>query len=94
MSKRHFVLVMAIAGILCFTVPALLHAQFVPEKSYLGPSLGFYFHGSVPILGANYEYGMNVKDFGNFGLGGLFRYWSYDLGYWSYTDVMICAQGN
>jgi len=98
MSKRHFVLVMAIAGILCFTVPALLHAQFVPEKSYLGPSLGFSFLGSVPEFGVNYEYGMVLQDFGNVGVGGLLRYWSYSEDYfygkWSYTDILIGAQGN
>jgi hypothetical protein len=79
-------------------------AQLSKGKSTIGPSLGFYFFGSTPIFGANYEYAMNtdVGD-GILGIGGLLRYWSWseDIGVfggqswgWSYTDIMIGAQGN
>lgn len=75
-------------------------AQFEKEKSYIGPSIGFYFHGTTPIFGANYEYAMktNVGD-GILGIGGLLRYWSWseDIGSnwgWDYSDFMIGGQAN
>jgi hypothetical protein len=74
------------------------NAQFTPEHHYLGPSLGFSFLGSTPQFGINYEYGMDLQDFGRVGIGGIFRYFSYSEnfldGKWSYTDVLIGAQGN
>jgi hypothetical protein len=79
-------------------LPVLTNAQFEVGKSYLGPSLGLSFLGSVPQIGINYEHGINLKDFGNVGFGGILRYWSYNDsfvgGEWSYSDFLIGAQGN
>ncbi len=74
------------------------NAQFTPNHNYLGPSIGLSFLGSTPQFGANYEYSMDLENFGRVGIGGIFRYWSYsedffDYG-WKYTDVLIGAQGN
>lgn len=79
-------------------LPAVSMAQFETGKNYLGPSLGLSFLGSTPQFGLNYEYGMEMKNFGNVGIGGIMRYWSYsndfDFGQWSYTNFLIGAQGN
>lgn len=79
-------------------VPAVSMAQFETGKNYLGPSLGLSFLGSTPQFGLNYEYGMEVKNFGNVGIGGIMRYWSYSndfaFGQWSYSNFLIGAQGN
>ena len=95
MKKLFFVLILTV---LCTTFS---NAQFVANKHYLGPSIGLSFLGSAPQFGLNYEYGMDVKDFGKLGIGGIFRYWSYseDYGYgssgkWNYTDILIGAQAN
>jgi len=90
--------------ILSFLMFGSSSAQFEKQQHYLGPSLGFYFYGSTPIFGANYEYAMDT-DLGDgiLGIGGLFRYWSWSTeeGYWfgeswgwKYTDIMIGAQAN
>ena len=75
-----------------------INAQFTPNKNYLGPSIGLSFLGSAPQFGANYEYSMDLENFGRVGIGGIFRYWSYSEDYydggWNYTDVLIGAQGN
>lgn len=70
------------------------NAQYEINKHHVGPSLGLYFHGSSVILGGNYEYGMELKDIGKIGIGGIMRYYSYDSGYWDYSDFLIGAQGN
>lgn len=79
-------------------ISSLSHAQFSVEKHYLGPSIGLSFLGSVPQIGFNHEYGMHVKDFGDIGIGGIFRYWGYNQsfwgGEWSYSNVVIGGQGN
>ncbi len=78
-------------------------AQFEAGKHFAGPSIGLTFLGSTFQLGANYEYGMNVKEIGidapgTLGIGGILRYWSYSEGYysgnWSYTSIVIGVQGN
>ncbi len=75
-----------------------INAQFTPNKNYLGPSIGLSFLGSTPQFGANYEYSMDLENFGRVGIGGIFRYWSYSEDYydggWNYTDILIGAQGN
>lgn len=74
------------------------NAQFTPNHHYLGPCIGLSFLGSTPQFGVNYEYGMDLENFGRVGIGGIFRYWSYSedyfFGKWSYTDILIGAQGN
>jgi hypothetical protein len=86
------------AALFVFLFTGISNAQFTPMNNYLGPSIGFSFLGSTPQFGANYEYGMDIKDFGTVGIGGIFRYWSYGEtffeGKWSYTDVLIGVQGN
>lgn len=77
-----------------FMLPSTLHAQFEAGKSYIGPSIGFAFLGSTPDFGVSYEYGLNLKNFGTVGIGGLFRYWGYTTSYWKYQDILIGAQGN
>ena len=86
------------AAVFCFMFSIGVFAQFTPERHYLGPSVGLSFLGSAPQLGVNYEYSMVVQDFGTIGIGGIFRYWGYSEDYhhgkWSYSNVMIGAQGN
>lgn len=78
-------------------------AQFEVGKSHAGPSLSIGFGGWGLGFGADYEYGMSLKDIGvdapgTLGIGGIFRYynWSEDYFYgeWSYTDIIIGAQAN
>lgn len=74
------------------------YSQYELNRSYLGPTIGLSFLGSTPQFGLNYEYSMQLQDFGSVGFGGVFRYWSYSEDYfygkWSYTDILIGAQGN
>ena len=79
---------------LILTVPAVSSAQFETGKNYLGPSLGLSFLGSTPQFGLNYEYGIEMRNFGNVGIGGIMRYWGYSSGQWSYSNFLIGAQGN
>lgn len=83
-----------ISILLVFFIISNISAQFQVGKSYLGPSIGFFFEGSTVQFGANYEYGMKWKDVGDIGIGGIFRYWSWSAGYWSYTGIAIGAQAN
>jgi hypothetical protein len=73
-------------------------AQYIPAKHYTGPSIGLSFLGSSFQFGVNYEYGINIENFGNIGVGGILRYWGYSEnftgGKWSYTNILIGAQGN
>jgi len=78
-------------------------AQFEIGKSHAGPSIGIGFSGYGLTFGADYEYGMSLKDIGvdapgTLGLGGIFRYYNWSEGFggyeWSYTDIIIGAQGN
>ncbi len=75
------------------------NAQYTLGRNYLGPTIGFSFLGSTPQFGVNFEHSMKLEDFGNVGIGGVFRYWSYsETAYnsykWSYTNILIGAQGN
>ena len=90
--------VIASAAILTLLISFNGYSQYDLEKSYLGPTIGLSFLGSTFQLGLNYEYSMELENFGNVGIGGVFRYWSYSETYfsgkWSYTDVLIGVQGN
>lgn len=97
--KRTLLIVLAVLLLSC-----LASAQFEKEKNYIGPSLGFYFYGSTPIFGANYEYALSSINLGSgtVGIGGVFRFWSWStdegnfLGEswgWTYTDIMFGVQG-
>ncbi len=74
------------------------NAQYTPEHHYIGPCIGFAFLGNVPQFGLNYEYSMDLQNFGSVGIGGLFRYWGYSddffYGKVSYTNILIGVQGN
>src|SRR3989339_1626539 len=78
--------------------PVINSAQFEVGKHHLGPSLGLSFLGTVPQIGFNHEYGINLKDFGDVGFGGIVRYWSFNDsfvgGEWGYKDFLLGAQGN
>jgi hypothetical protein len=73
------------------------NAQFVQERSYLTPCLGFAWHGSTPEFGLNYEYSFG-KELKNFGVGGILRYFSYgesfSSGKWNYSYIYIGGQFN
>ena len=73
-------------------------SQYVIGKHYAGPSIGLSFLGSAFQIGGNYEYAMNIENFGNVGIGGVLRYWGYSEnffgGEWNYTNILIGAQGN
>ncbi len=74
-------------------------AQFEVGKHNAGPAIGLSFLGSTVSFGGNYEYAMSVKEIGLdapgvLGIGGIVRYWSYDEGFFSYSDFLIAAQGN
>jgi hypothetical protein len=75
-----------------------LKAQYTVDSHYVGPSIGLSFLGSTFQIGGNYEYAMNVENFGKIGVGGIFRYWGYsdafDAGKLSYTNIFIGVQGN
>jgi hypothetical protein len=77
---------------------SLVYAQYIEGKHYAGPSIGLSFLGSTFQIGGNYEYAMNVQDFGMIGVGGILRYWGYsetfNLGKWKYTNILIGGQGN
>ena len=74
------------------------YSQYDLNKSYLGPTIGLSFLGSTFQIGANYEYSMGLENFGNVGIGGVFKYWNYSENYfegeWSYTDILVGVQGN
>jgi len=75
-----------------------LKAQYTVDNHYVGPSIGLSFLGSTFQLGGNYEYALNIENFGKVGIGGIFRYWSYSDAFYtgklSYTNIFIGAQGN
>lgn len=84
--------------IICLLFQSSVNAQYTPEKHYAGPSIGLSFLGSSFQFGGNYEYGINIENFGIIGIGGILRYWGYSEnftgGKWSYTNILIGAQGN
>ena len=84
--------------IILIAVSPAIYAQFRAQGNYIGPSIGLSFLGSSPELGINYEHGLKLEDIGTIGIGGVFRYWSYSENYldgkWSYTNILIGAQGN
>jgi len=82
----------------CFLFQSNVNAQYTLNKHYAGPSIGLSFLGSTFQIGGNYEYAMQIENFGKVGIGGLLRYWGYNEsffgGKWSYTNILIGAQGN
>lgn len=94
--------VILVLTVLFFTM-GNINAQFEAGKSHAGPSLGIGFSGYGLTFGADYEYGMNLKDIGVeapgiLGVGGILRYYNWSESWysykWSYTDIIIGAQGN
>ena len=89
--------------IVLFLLSSVSFAQFEVGKSHAGPSIGIGFGGYGLSFGADYEYGMSLKDIGvdapgALGIGGIVRYYNWSESYfyyrWSYTDIIIGAQGN
>ncbi len=88
MKKFMMLLTIVIAVIL---VTSTAFAQYEKGKSILGPRLGIGVYGSGLSFGAGYEYGVTNE----ISVGGLLDYYKYDWGYgWSYTYLIIGAQGN
>jgi len=82
-----------------FFICSSLYSQYQISAHHAGPAIGLTFLGSTISFGGNYEYGLSVDEIGldapgKLGLGGIIRYWSYDEGFWSYTDLVIAAQAN
>lgn len=84
-------------------VASTTFAQFEVGKHHAGPSIGIGFGGYGLSIGGDYEYGMDLKEIGvdapgKLGVGGIVRYYSWSESYytyeWSYTDIIIGAQGN
>jgi len=84
-----------------------INAQFEMGKHYVGPSLGVGAGGYGLSFGADYEYGISLKEIGfdepgALGVGVILRYYSWSQSFtflnltyeWSYTDIIIGAQGN
>jgi hypothetical protein len=75
-----------------------VQAQYTEGKHYAGPSIGLSFLGSTFQIGGNYEYALDIENFGMIGIGGILRYWGYSenyiVGKWKYTNILIGAQGN
>lgn len=92
--KRNFLVFTTLCILSTWLFTSTSDAQYVQNKNYIGPSVGFAFLGSTPDFGASYEYGINLQNFGLVGIGGLFRYWGYSEVDWSYTNILIGAQGN
>lgn len=85
--------------IIFLLVQSPVNAQYTIEKHYAGPSIGLSFLGSTFQIGGNYEYALNVENLWKIGVGGIFRYWGYsdafyNGGKWSYTNILLGAQGN
>jgi len=74
------------------------NAQFELNKHYAGASVGMSFLGSAGQFGLDYEYSLELKDFGSVGIGGILRYWGYKENYpsgsWNYSNFVLGAQGN
>lgn len=91
---KYFAFIVII--ILLIHTPA--NAQYTENRHYAGPSIGLSFLGSTFQLGGNYEYALQVENFGLIGVGGILRYWGYSEnffgGKWKYTNILIGAQGN
>ncbi len=84
--------------IFCLLFQYTSEAQYIADKHYAGPSIGLSFLGSTFQVGGNYEYALNVENFGMVGIGGVLRYWGYNenfiVGKWKYTNILIGLQGN
>lgn len=84
--------------LLFFLLNTTTNAQLELNKNYAGVSAGMSFLGSAGQLGLNYEYALELKDFGSVGVGGIFRYWGYNenvlAASWKYSNFVIGVQGN
>lgn len=88
---------LAIFVLLLLTVSSF--AQLKEKDNLLGPSLGFWPHGSAITLGVNYEYQLSQVEIGTISLGGLFRYTSWrnnfpENDYFDYTFITFGFQSN
>jgi len=67
-----------------FVLLILSQASFTQLKegdNLLGGSLGFWAKGEVPMFGVNFESNISQAGIGTFGIGGIFRYYSYTFHY-------------
>jgi hypothetical protein len=59
------------------------NAQLRERDNLLGVSLGFWPVNSAPVFGASFEHEISQAGIGTFGLGGLFRYYTYGVTYFN-----------
>lgn len=88
-----------LAIIILFLSVVSSFAQLKEKDNLLGPSLGFWPHGSAVTLGVNYEYQLAQVEIGTISLGGLFRYTTYRNNfpysdYYDYTFYTFGFQSN
>jgi hypothetical protein len=57
------------------------NSQLKEKDNLLGGSLGFWAKGNVPMFGINFESNISQAGIGTFGIGGIFRYYSYTFNY-------------
>lgn len=74
-------------------------AQLKEKDNLLGASIGFWAKGNVPMFGANFESNIVQAGSGTIGLGGIFRYYTYNFNYSNgdsrrYTFTSFGVQGN
>jgi hypothetical protein len=93
---KHFIIALTlIFGILLCSS----NAQLKERDNLLGGSLGFWAKGNVPMFGVNFESNISQAGIGVFGIGGIFRYYSFTNTYgngdsWRYTFTSFGAQFN
>lgn len=70
-----------ILAIFIMCVMASAQGQINEGDNLLGPSVGLWVKGSVPLFGVNFESHVSQLGSGTIGIGGLFRYYSYTNNY-------------
>lgn len=78
---------------------AVSNSQLKERDNLLGVSLGFWPANSGPVIGANFENEVSQAGVGTFGLGGVFRYYTFGVTYFNgdsrrYNFSSFGLQGN
>lgn len=84
---------------LIFFSSLTLISQIKPENNLAGVSIGLQAKFTSPIIGLNYEFFLPEDNLGIFGVGGIFRYWSFsdeltNKDQITYTNLVLAAQVN
>lgn len=74
-------------------------SQLKERDNLLGVSLGFWPANSGPVIGASFENQVSQAGIGTFGLGGVFRYYTFGVNYFNgdsrrYNFSSFGLQGN